>query len=491
MAPDPAARPSTRTRVATALGMALMCSACGGSAGAGGTPTAAGDAACTDQSGTRVLATIGASITVDASSVGPAAAPLIGFIHGIAAPSGADQDFPAETMARITALKPTLWKVSDSRHYLKAKSFGAQIMYASSDAYFNYQAIYYPWNNTGTASGTFDDWVNFDANATSVLQRSLTLAQPVDYWGVLNEPQFIQYTATDQQRMLATFKHGYHDFKDGHAEQKVVAPTTIGYSRSFMVPLLDDAVANGLTFDAIDWHELGTRPEDVVSHADDLRALLAARPGLGTPPIIIDEYASPAQHHLPGFAVAWFYYLEKAGVLRAARACWNMTDADSGMWSNCWDGLNGLFMKDNRTPQALYWVHERYAQMLGRKLDATSTAPRDVVALARSTASEPLAAGETQVLVGRFVHDNSQAGAAAKNISIQLQGLPASSTCLNIQVQRIPYLGPDVMSGANPTALPLAGPETVDSYTAKVLGGRVSAYLPAFRDRDAYYITFK
>ena len=446
---------------------------------------------CTDQSASRVPAAVAATITIDAASNRGPAAPLIGFVHGIAAPSGADYDFPAETRARIAALKPTLCKVSDSRHYLKARSFGAQILFASSDAYFNYQPLYYPWNNTGTASGSFDNWANFDANARGLLQRSLTQAQPVDYWGIVNEPQFGRYSTTDQQRMLATFGHGYHSFKDGHPEQKVVAPTTIGYSHTVLQTLLDHAVANVLRFDAIDWHELGTRPEEVVAHAADLRALLAARPSLGMPPILIDEYASPEHHHLPGFAVAWFHYLELAGVHRAARACWNMSDAGNGLWSNCWDGLGGLFMKDNRTPQALYWVHERYAQMLGRKLASTSSAPGDVVALARSTAVDPLAAGEIKLLVGRFVKDIKQAGAAATSVAIQVDGLPPASTCQTIQVQRIPYPGPDVMSGTDPTAVPLSSPEGVDSYSAKVVGGRVTAYLPAFRDRDAYYITFR
>lgn len=473
--------------------IALMCSACGGGSDDGSSPPPVVVVApgCVDQSRSRILASVDATITVNASINSGPAVPLIGFVHGIAAPSGADYDFPEDTKTRIAALKPSLWKVSDSRHFLKAKSFGAQIMYASSDEYFNYQPIYYPWNSTGTSSGIFDNWANFNANAVAILQQSLTQNQPIDYWGVINEPQFVQYSSIDQQRLLTTFNHGYHNFKDGHAEQKVVAPTTIGYTRVVMEPLLDYAVANNLYFDAIDWHELGTRPEDVVTHADDLRALLAARPSLGTPPIIIDEYASAEQHLLPGFNVAWFYYLEKAGVNRAARACWNVTDATSGGWSNCWDGLNGLFMKDNYTPQAVYWVHERYAQMLGRKLESISTVPNDVVALARSTAAESVTLGEIKVLVGRFVNDHKQSGAAAKNIAIQLEGLPASTTCLNIDVQRIPYLGPDVMSGDAPNAIPLSNLENVDKYTAAVVGGRVSAFLPAFRDRDAYYISFK
>ena len=105
--------------------------------------------------------------------------------------------------------------------------------------------------------------------------------------------------------------------------------------------------------------------------------------------MIIDEYAPAAQHHLPGFAVGWFYYLEKSGVLSVSRACWNVMDSVNGIWDDCWDGLDGLFMKDNLTPQALYWVFNRYAQMLGRKLTSTSSASNDVVALARSTSTDP------------------------------------------------------------------------------------------------------
>ncbi len=439
----------------------------------------------------RVLPSGVATITIDASSNDGPATPLIGFVHGIAAPSGADYDFPPETAARIAALKPTLWKVSDPRHYLKAKPFGAQIMYASSDQYFRYQEIYYPWNDTGTKSGRFDDWANFDANAISVLQRSLTWAQPVDYWGILNEPQFVHYAAADRKRLMQTYKHGYHDFKDGHPEQKVVAPTTIGYSHAVMKPFLDHAAASDLRFDAIDWHELGSRPEDVVDHANDLRALLAARPGLGSPPIIIDEYASAEQHHLPGFAVAWFYYLEQARVFRAARACWNMQDKANGIWSDCWDGLDGLFMKDNSTPQALYWVFERYAQMRGRKLNSTSSEPSDVVALARGASIGSQGTGEIMMLVGRFVSDSKHAGAAARDVVIHIEKLPLSSGNVHILVQHIPYLGPDVLTGSDPIAVPLARPEPAASRTVAVVRGQATIVLPAFQDRDAYYINVK
>ncbi len=427
-------------------------------------------------------------ITIDVSSDDGQAAPLIGFVHGIAAPSVPDYDFPAETISRIAALQPTLWKVSDSRHYLKAQAFGAQIMYASSDAYFNYQAIYYPWNDTGTQWGRFDDWANFDANAVALLKDSLVPSRQVDYWGIINEPQFIVYSEADQQRLKETFSHGYHDFKDGHPEQRVVAPTTIGYSSKIITALLDYAEDKELRFDAIDWHELGSRPEDVVAHVDDLRALLAARPSLGSPPIIIDEYASSAHHLLPGFAVAWLHYLEKARVLLAARACWNVQDPVNGIWSDCWDGLNGLFMKDNLTPQPLYWVFERYAQMRGQRLVSSSTAPNEVVALARMESTDP-GLGDIKILVGRFVSDGTQAPATAKDVVIHLEGFSTASGSLHVQIQRIPSLSPETIPGVAPVAVPLPQLGPAEQQIAFVEGGRATVVLPAFLDRDAYYLT--
>ncbi len=445
--------------------------------------------ACPEASSSGATAKGLISVRIDAASNAGVATPLIGFVHGISAPSGPDYDFPPETAARIAALNPTLWKVSDTRHYLKARSFGAEIMYASSDEYFNYQSFYYPWNDTGTQSGQFDNWSGFNANAIEVLQRSLNLAYPVNYWGIINEPQFIHYSATDQGRLLDTFKHGYHSFKDGHPEQMVVAPTTIGYNHTIMENLLNYAVANNLRFDALDWHELGSRPEDVLANVQDTRALLAARPSLGTPTILIDEYASTEQHHLPGFAVAWFYYLELAGVDRAARACWNVKDSVNGVWANCWDGLNGLFMKDNRTPQALYWVFERYAQMLGRRLSSQSTAPTDVVALARSTSIQSGSDSEIRVLVGRFVNDHREPSAEPTSVEIAIENLPSSNQCVSIHAHRIPYLGPDVMIGDDPTAVPLTSPMVVESRSVAVVDGRVSILLPNFLDREAYYIS--
>lgn len=422
------------------------------------------------------------TITVDAASNGGSPSPLIGFVHGIAAPSGPDEDFPAATQEKIAALAPGFWKVSDARHYKKARSFNADVMYASSDEFFDYAPLYYPWNEGGTAAGTFDDWVSFDANEHAVLQVSLSQGQPVSYWGILNEPQIIKYSPKDQARIVQTFGHGYHDFKDGHPEQRVTAPTTIGYSSTVMAALLDYAQSNGLVFDAYDWHELGTRPEDVVAHVADLRSLLQSRPSLGNPPVIIDEYASPEEHLLPGFAVAWFYYLEEAGVLRASRACWDVTDSQSGQWSDCWNGLDGLFMKDNITPQALYWVFERYSSMKDVRLTTATTAPGDVVALARSGGT----GGELRILAGRFVANLTAPAAAPKNVEIRVEHLSPPSGCVSVRIERIPYDGPD--QAATPVAQPLMQPETVREYSAALQDGALIVDLTGFEDRDAYLV---
>ncbi len=477
--------------LAAGLLAAGLCVDCSGSGGGGSGPVVAAAVAASSCSNTSMTPVGGPteSVTIDVPSNDGAAAPLVGFVLGIAAPSGPDYNFPADTTTRIAALNPTLWKVTDWSHYVKVRPFGAAIMFASSDAYFNYQPIYYPWNDTGTATGTFDNWHNFDAHERGLLQTSLTQAAPVPYWTILSEPQPSQYSATDQQRLLDTISHGYHDFKDGHPEQKVVAPTTIGYDKTLMQRVLDFAVSNNLLFDAIDWHEFA-RPEDVAGHVQNLRTLLGERPSLGNPPVIIDEYATAAQHLLPGFAVGWFYYLEKSGVQLASRACWNVMDPANGVWADCWDGLDGLFMKDNSTPQALYWVFNRYAQMPGRKLTSTSSAPNDVVALARSTSTDPSTGGVISVLVGRFSSDNTIPAGPTRDITVQLQGLPAATNALTVDVERIPYCGPDVMTTA-PMALALPAPISLGSFAVPVAGGNATMVLPAFHDRDAYYLRFR
>jgi hypothetical protein len=423
-------------------------------------------------------------ITVNSASNESSATPLIGFVHGISPSSGADYDFPSATQTKIVALAPTFWKVSDWRHYAKAKRFNALVMFASADAYFNYQPIYYPWNNPPTRAGTLDDWVAFNANAVSILQSSLmSPARPVDYWGIVNEPQFSQYSPSDQARLLETFGHGYHNFKDQDSHQKVVGPGTIGYNTTIFTAFLNDAVEKSLKYDAITWHELGTRPEDVVTHVNNLQSLLAARSSLGNPPIIIDEYASAEDHHLPGFAVAWFYYLEKAGVSHASRACWDVQDSVNGTWSDCWDGLDGLFMKDNLTPQALYWVFERYAHMRGNRLTTTSTAPTDVIALASAEST----ASEQKILVGRFSSKITAAPAPAKNIKLEIDNLAFTSGKATVQICKIPYNGPD--QGNLPTMTPLTEMIIVATYQATVEQGSMVVSLPGFKDRDAYYVT--
>ncbi|MBC7941202.1 MAG: hypothetical protein H7Z19_15850, partial [Chitinophagaceae bacterium] len=282
-------------KLTTALLAATVLAACGGSSGSadGGLPALPpppAQAACDDQAASRVPARVDEQIGIDtAANLGPAA-PLIGFIHGIAAPSGPDADFHAEAAARITALKPALWRVSDARHHAKAKALGAQqIMYSSADELFGYQPVYYPWNDSGTRSGSFDNWARFDANAANLLQRGLAPGQGVDYWVVLNEPPVSHYTDAERQQLLETYRHGWHNFKNGRPEQNVVGPTSLGFNALLIQSFLDYAAAQNLKYDAIDWHEIGTRPEDVVAHASEVRAMLAARPGLGTPAITISE----------------------------------------------------------------------------------------------------------------------------------------------------------------------------------------------------------
>jgi len=381
--------------------------------------------------------------------------PVIGFVHGIAGASSASDDFPQATKDKIVALKPALWKVSDPTHYQIAKQYSPRIIVPPADTLYGYDPMPEPWK----------DWAKYERHFSSLVMQSLQHNAPVDYWNIWNEPQFGKY---ENPALVAEgFKRGYQAIKSADPTAKVIGPSTIGFSDKIMASFLDYADKNSLKFDAYNWHEFG-RPEALPEHVKTMRALLAKHPSLGQPPFIIDEFATPEQHLQPGFAVAWFYYLEEADIKLSARACWDVEDSQK--WSDCWNGLDGLFLKDNLTPQPLYWVFKTYSELNGSRIVTSSSDAKDTVALASKSDST------FSTIIGRF--NNEKTPTSVRRVTVNLSELPA--TKMHVVVYRIP----------NPDKTPKALPQPLKIYEGDVVirAGSANLLIEQFKDGDAYIL---
>jgi hypothetical protein len=194
---------------------------------------------------------------------------------------------------------------------------------------------------------------------------------------------------------------------------------------------------------------------------------------LGSPEIHINEYASSEDHLIPGWSVGWLYYMEKAGVDASNRACWDVVQGKT-TWSDCWAGLNGVFLKDNKTTQPVYWVHRAYADMSGsRLLNMTTSQKRSVALAARDDLSQTI-----RMLIGRY-YEKGKKGPTA-DLEVTLEAYPfTNAAAVQAAVFRIP-------NGNGPASL--SSPVAVSSNILPVNNGRIEFVLRDFRDGDAFNV---
>jgi hypothetical protein len=242
----------------------------------------------------------------------------------------------------------------------------------------------------------------------------------------------------------------------------------------------------GVRLDAVSWHENdsanigGYFPEEIPEHAQIIRNGIEAIFGADyQPPLHINEYAGSRVHLSPGWNVGYIYYLLESEVDGAMRSCWTVLSGQvSEMWSDCWDGLNGMFMNDALTPTHAYWVYRHYADMVGgQRLLTASTSPRTTVVAGRDDGEEIL-----RVLLGRYW----QGGAA--DVIVRFAGYPYPHASVQVDVGRIPHHAG--FFADPPIILPLPdGPVAPYVVTRDVVNGAFDVILQGFESNDAYLLT--
>ncbi|MHC4066552.1 MAG: FlgD immunoglobulin-like domain containing protein, partial [Planctomycetota bacterium] len=242
----------------------------------------------------------------------------------------------------------------------------------------------------------------------------------------------------------------------------------------------------GVSLDAVSWHENdsanigGYFPEDIPQHAQIIRNGIEAIFGPDyRPQLHINEYAGSRVHLSPGWNVGYIYYLIESEIDGAMRSCWTVLSGQaSELWSDCWDGLNGMFMNDALTPTHAYWVYQHYAKMAGgQRLLTVSTSPRTTVVAARDDGEEVL-----RTLVGRYWQGGSS------DVTVRFASYPYQHASVLVEVGRIPHHAG--FFADPPIILPLPdGPVDPTVVTRDVVGGAFDVILQGFRSNEAYLIT--
>lgn len=395
-----------------------------------------------------------------------------GFLHGVT---------PEADMAIIQPLQPASWQVNQAQTQGMARQLGAQTVWVLDDGW--------DWQYPGIPPWTV--WPLYEDYVRSTVQGSLDHQQHVDYWDIAGEPNHGWLGTRDQMHEM--FKRAHDVIRSVDADARIIATSQGEFSDSTagadtitqlhdsdLAAFLDYAAAHAMEIDALSWHEIGTRPEDVAAHVARARQLVKDRPALlnSHPEIRINEYSSAQDWQIPGWTVGWLKAFFDAGVTAANRACWDRAPEDGqdqGPYSTCIAGLDGLLRRDQHTPTPLYWVHRSYADMRGEWLATTSSDHATSAIASRDDETEQI-----RILVGQFrkAEPNST---DLSTLTIRLQMPNRSVGRVRMAITRIPNHG-----GGGALASP---PSTVVEQA--VTRGAVTITLASVTDGDAYAIVIR
>jgi hypothetical protein len=286
----------------------------------------------------------------------------------------------------------------------------------------------------------------------------------------------------------AQYLAAYRGIKAADPHAKIVAPSLETWAAGAaeadteaagsidMRAFLDFAVTHHVPPDAIAWHDNNTfplpdqfapsqgpaLPSGLQASVAQLRQLLAERPSLGQPAILINEYGSPTLSLLPGWDVGQLAAMDDAGVTEANRSC----------YATCDDGyLDGLLAGDGRTPLPGYWVYALYAKITGRQLPLATT----FTGVTGIAVTAP--AGPVTVLLGRHQGCSAPTAACRPGTVPLLVRVPFRGR-VTIAVAIIP-------GGLRPLAFPVVEPPVQRTVTQ----GEVSILTPVIDDGDAVAVT--
>ena len=262
--------------------------------------------------------------------------------------------------------------------------------------------------------GRYYAWLSFvnDANEEqlkdyydhiyTLVKYCRNMGLPVDYWEVTNEPAEPHHT---EENPGGYFKHSWQDFlafwdtnydavRAAFPEAKIVGPSFGGTTVESIEGFLSHCREKGQKLDVLSWHinAGGKGPngmywdevDSVHRQIEAVRELVETKfPMVGVEEYHIDEWGYYLPYTGMGVQIAYFYYMDLAGVDRVAKT------GPPYMMS--------ATRISPQTPRAAYWAWVEYAKQDGGVRLVATTNDRNVVCVASRHDDEKV----VRALVGR------------------------------------------------------------------------------------------
>lgn len=419
------------------------------------------------------LANAQETIVIDADSTNGPFINVTGFLHG---QTMMHQQAASQQM--MLDLKPHFWRNANwNNTQLFADSLGITTSLVMSDFYSDYSGGYanaHPWEN----------WTDYESFIDTVADLFIAAGAQPQWWDIWNEPDLGMFWQGSIDQLIECYIRSATILRNVDSGIGLVGPSISSYQPYGIEFFLDTLAQNGITLNAVSWHEFGL-PDSMAAHVADFRNRMNNNPQWGHPQIHINEFSPPQTGQIPASRLLWMYRLEEANVDWATYACWDTHDDGINNWSGCQTGLDGLIHYDELSPLPVYWVQHAYASLIsGLRVFCISSDAQTQAISARNDSLQSF-----QILTGRCysdVYGTSFPGYAAKDsadVQITINHYPwLSDGYVPLRIQRIAKGSPVFLN------TPLNGPDTIFEGQVQVSGGIIQIQIPDYRDGDVYHI---
>lgn len=403
-----------------------------------------------------------------------------GFLHGLDGTAGYDAD-------KVALLRPRHWRLGKYASYAFASRYDVAITYGLSGPF--------AWSRGGFPEvSPWEDWAaweDFVRLRIAELNASFPEHLPV-YYDIWNEGDHAYFWHGTDEQLLELFARTAAIVRANAPEAKLVGPSASWYrpGRAGVadVPAFLAALGTrwGVRLDAVSWHENHTAtPNVIVDNARRIRRDLQAHFGDAyRPELHVNEMMGTEVHSQPGWNVGYLYYLEQAEVDASMRACWSVYEVDADReqvrrYSDCWAGLNGMFLADGRTEQPAYWVVRAYAETEGEiRLPVTPGRHTTTALASRDDANR-----RVRLVVGRH------GGVGRADVALRLDGWPWEGAIL-ASAARIPTYPGFTGNPSQAVGLP-EGPLPVFERRLRRTEGTLRLTLPSVGEGEAWIVDLR
>ncbi len=210
-------------------------------------------------------------------------------------------------------------------------------------------------------------------------------------WDIWNEPDVPYFWTGSEAQYHELYRRAYVAIRQEVGADAIIAGPSVGtFQWDWLTRLLEFCRYADCGVDALSWHELpGGR--GVTTIGDRVRRARAgllhnvAYAQLGLRELDISEYVSQSDALYGAEALGYVSQLERAGVTRAAHACW--PDPSGADTCNV-PALDGLLDSRTNRPRAAWWSLRWYARGTASRVWSRSADPALAVLAARAVDRE-------------------------------------------------------------------------------------------------------